>query len=283
MIILDPFLCRARKIIIFYLIKDWIHMLGLILLGYAYSKTPIDIFKLITALAIGALYLAHGYSLNDIFDNQIKIKASRRVALVFSLIALILCLIISSIISFWVLCLVIFGHLNGMLYSTSFLRLKNRLLWDLISNSLSLSPLFLLGYMINHKLTTASVAVFLLFFLYFLPAQLIHQIQDYPSDTINKQKNTFVLLGIKKTISLIYISLSLYIYLTALLWKTGSLNASSSMLSIAFAFTLFIFSKHYLRGKNPNGMVQSKNLKLNLRYLSIIYGIGMFITFYSNF
>lgn len=267
-----------KEIILFYRVKDWLHLLGLVVLGYAYSQSSVNALQVIAGFVVGSLYLSHGYSLNDICDNQLKTAISSKKALFLSVMVLILCLILSSLISLKVLFIVIVGHLGGMFYSAPPFRFKNKFLLDLVFNALSLAPLFLLGYAINGILVFKPLAVFFLFFVYFIPIQLVHQMQDCAIDIEYKHSNTFQILGIKKTKYLIYATLLAYTLLSLLLWRSMILNMVASLASIIFAIALFCYV--HLAVKSQGKI--SRNLKLDTRYVSILYGVAMVLSFYSK-
>ncbi len=264
-----------NKIIEFYRIKDWLHMLGLILLGFAYSlPAEVNFRALLAALLAGGLYLAHGYSLNDIFDKETKVDIGHRQALRLSLLSVVLCLLVASFISLKALYIAIFGHLCGMFYSASPFRFKNRLFWDLIFNALSLASLFLLGTMAaKGDISRQGLMMFFLFFVYFMPIQLIHQIQDYLRDKESGQKNTVQILGIKKATHLIFMFLAFYIILSFVLWELQAFRIYPLLLNSSFALVLIFYI-----GYNRTGA----NLKLATRYISIIYGVGLLAAFYLN-
>ncbi len=275
---------RIIDVILFYRVKDWPHLLGITLLGFVYNNTFINFYDLATAIIIGSSYLAHGYSLNDIYDNQVKIKINSKTAIVLSLIALIFCLIISSFVSITLLFIVSFGHLCGMLYSIYPFRFKNKLFLDLVFNSLSLAPLFLIGYFSAQKnITTGSLLIFMLFSIYFVIIQLVHEMQDLKIDIQYHQKNTLRLIGIQKTKQIIFLASFTYIVTSIVFFKLNVFRITPATLSIVFAIMVisYIHQKNITQNKLENN--KSGNLKLEMRYLSIIYGISLLISFYLNF
>ena len=267
----------------FFRTKDWLHILGLIFLGHAYSWDNGPFFRLSLALLIGGLYLAHGYTLNDIHDGQIKISISRAAAFSLSLLALFFCLVLSRLISISTLFIVAAGHLSGFLYSAPPLRLKNKLWLDLIFNSLALSPLFLLGSAINNEPSLTIWAVFGLIFLYFIPIQLIHQIQDKAIDITSGQKNTFQILGIEKTKNIISITLILYAFTNLFLWKLRVFSIFSALCGITFSCALLLYMpaiKDKAMEKDIQKDTLNKNIKSDARHISIAYGLILLLSFW---
>ena len=224
-------------------------------------------------MAAGSFYLAHGYSINDIYDRQIKIKISQRSAMQLSLTALALSLVIGWLISTSVLLIVAFGHLSGMFYSARLFRFKNKLWLDLIFNSLSLAPLFLIGYLSYRPLTIKPLAMFTLFLLYFLPIQLIHEIQDRKTDQSQGERNTFQILGATKTKFLIQASLTFYVLVNLFFWRYQILSPTAALASLIFATTIIYYTGS-IRGLPLN------NIKLAVRRFSALYGITLLIIFY---
>lgn len=267
---------KLKEIIAFYRVKDWLHMLGLVLLGYVYSRGQDKIMILIAGFSAAALYLAHGYSLNDIYDRQLKVDLSYKKAMLLSFIALFLCLAASGIVSLELLGVAIFGHLCGMLYSARPFRLKNRFLLDLVFNALALASLFLMGYLIKGGLSAKPLALFFMFFVYFLPTQLVHQIQDRKIDAEYRQDNTFQLLGIEKTKKMIYFLLFIYALLGIILLRAGVLGIASALSTILFSAGLALYTA--MRIKSENRI--AKEPKMSTRYLSMLYGAALLVSFY---
>jgi 4-hydroxybenzoate polyprenyltransferase len=121
--------------------------------------------------------------------------------------------------------------------------------------------------------TIKSLAVFALFFLYFLPIQLIHEIQDQKIDRDQGQHNTFQILGFKKTKSLIQISLIAYLLTSVFFWKWQILSPIAAVSSMIFAITMLCYIGAFRD-------LPAKSIKLDARHLSILYGAALLITFY---
>jgi 4-hydroxybenzoate polyprenyltransferase len=262
-----------KRILVFYRVKEWVHMLGLVVLGYAYSQHSAGLLKLGATLAVGSFCLASGYSINDIYDHQVKIKISHRSAMQLSLTALILSLVISWFISVPVFFITAIGHLSGMLYSARPFRFKNKLWLDLIFNSLPLANLFLIGYLPYSPLTIKPLAIFTLFLLYFLPIQLIHEIQDQKIDQSQGQRNTFQVMGMTKTKLLIQASLIFYMLLSLFFWKSQILSPGATLANLIFMATTIYYIGSF-RDLPP------KNIKLDVRRFSALYGMTLLIVFY---
>ncbi len=255
---------RWRAGAAFYRIKDWPHLLGLILLGYAAAGERTHYGPLLAALIAGFFYLAHGYSINDIYDRQVRIAVDRKQALLLSLAPLVFCLIIAGLISPGALLAAALGHISGMFYSVRPFRFKNKVLFDLVFNGLSLTPLFLLGYAAAHTPDARAFGFFFLFFLYFIPVQLVHEIQDSAADQADLQSNTLQALGPQKTAALIRAASVLYALWALRLWETRSLGPVSFFLTVVFAAVLFFLDPAF----KPWTRV-----KETVRYFSAGYGV----------
>lgn len=266
---------NTKQLISFYRVKDWPHLLGFVLLGAAYSTSHINPYKLILSLIAGALYLGHGYSLNDIFDRQIKNGFSFKRAMAFSVASLLLCLIASGLISKEAFIIALLGHIFGLLYSAPPFRLKNILFMDLIFNSLALSPLFLIGHCAGDSITKNSLLIFFMIFIYFIPIQLIHEMQDHEIDIKFRQRNSFQILGREKTIRVSIFSCIFYALLNTALFKWGALKAGGAFMGMVFALVLTVYLSY-----NKSLRTKFHNLKLAARYISIIYGTALLAAFY---
>jgi 4-hydroxybenzoate polyprenyltransferase len=278
-----PCLLTLAKLGAFFRIKQWLHVLGLVLLGHVYAHPYIIHFKTLFFCGIvGFFYLAHGYSLNDIFDHQLKTPYSRNKAFLCSLVALFLSLCGSALISFEALIFVVLGHLSGMLYSASPFRFKNKLILDLIFNACSFVPLFLIGVASERSLGPQSFYFSFLIFLYFLPVQLMHEMQDSQIDRAANQKNTFQILRIPGTLRLLYVLLFIFVILSFIFWAKDIIQTGVFLCNALFALSLSIYIFSSRIPKKTFDKKFTGNLKIITRYISICYGIMLTCTLYFN-
>jgi len=265
----------------FFRVRQWLHVLGLVFLGHLYCGPAFFNLKaLCFSIVIGFFYLAHGYTLNDIFDNQIKISIPKRGAFALSLCALILSLAGSAVLSRTALQCVILGHLAGMFYSAPPFRFKNRLFLDLIFNSLSFVPLFLIGYAGGKMIDPNALIFSFIIFLYFLPVQLMHEMQDFQIDRAFKQKNTFQTLESPQTPILLFFLLFIFILSSHLFWLEGFISIGAFSTNALFAIALCIYiSVSKIFTKKIDETFKG-NYKIITRYISLGYGILLSTVFY---
>jgi 4-hydroxybenzoate polyprenyltransferase len=175
--------------------------------------------------------------------------------------------------------LVIFGGLIGFLYSAYPLRLKEIPFLGLICNSLCFTPLFIIGYLSIKSLDLKALLMTVFIFILLLPIDLIHQLNDAQVDKSKNFRTTAIACGIKKTIGLIIISL--FFLNSWLLIISRYLKISHFFLFLTFCFSLWVIIYLIKKFYNYGNDISKYKIKLKLRYLFIIYGIGLLIGFYS--
>jgi 4-hydroxybenzoate polyprenyltransferase len=284
----DKFSLRFQYLI-FFRVFDWVHILGLAILGYVYaSGNEIVLNSSILIVFISALYLAHGYSLNECFDNkcmsEVKIRDGQYIpfkkAILLSYIVLVMNIIFSFIYSLQITLLVIFGGLVAFLYSASPVRLKKIPFMGLFCNSLCFVPLFLIGYAIDRDLDLAAFLMAVFIFILFLPIDLVHQLNDFQEDEPQNLRTTAKVLGVKKTIILIGVSLIALSGWTLFLYKVKKISYFPFILTLFFSIVIIIYLlKKIIKYGTDIGKYK---IKLNMRYLFIVYGLGLFTTFYFH-
>jgi 4-hydroxybenzoate polyprenyltransferase len=265
----------------FFRVSDWIHVLGLTLLGFIFASGSDIVFRnLFLSLLISSLYLAFGYSLNDYFDiyarhrgaNDTPLPVPFKKALILSLLALILNCFISLSFSIYIFWLVIAGATLAWLYSATPLRLKERPFWELICNSLGFSILFLVGFASAGAIDVQAILMTIFIFLLFLPLQLIHELNDLRQDCSKGINTTAVKFGIIISFNLIFLFLALligYTFILHYLLKTARLFWLTILFCAALAFILLRrLDRHSRR-------LDTRRLKLDVRYICIVYGLGV--------
>lgn len=183
-------------------VKDWLHILGITLLGMLYvsKEMPSGLFPL-WALIVASLYLAHGYSMNTCFDLRyggiISAEDFSR-GLAFSYCLFLLNCLIARHLSLYILGIVIIGSLACLAYSARPLRLKRFIVSNLALNSFGFSMLFLLGFVAaSGRIGPASFIATAFFFLIFIPLQLVHHIAHTEEDRGQRISALHIRYGMK--------------------------------------------------------------------------------------
>ena len=282
------FFININKILVFFRIKDWIHVLGLVVLGFVCgSGWNIEFGAFILSLLIGSLHLAYGYSLNDCFDININYKFLKgkdlfpfKKAIILSLSALMINCLVCLLFFTKGLILVGLGAVLGWIYSAPPTRLKNVPVLGLFCNSMAFSVLFLMGYCVNKNFDTTSLAwTFFIFFL-FLPIQLIHELNDMEEDKLKKISTTACRYGIKITLNLILFSFLILIGWA--LFLNYLLGTSIYLFFITIIFSILMFWSLLKRSINNRTHIKTFKLKLHARYLIILYGVGILFVLYNR-
>lgn len=273
---------RFVKYFKFFRITDWIHLLGLTMLGYVYaSRTAFFSNCALISIIASALYLAHGYSINLCFDNKVRnnVEISGKYlfpfkkAVLLSFFIFTANLIFTFVYSIKLLPLVIFGSLISLFYSAYPFRLKGIPFIGLLCNSLCFIPLFLIGYMSVRAMDMNVFLMSIFIFFLFMPIDLIHQLNDADNDRKMNFRTTVVACGIRKTVGLIIICLfSLNLWLLFISWY---MNISYSILLITFIFSLWFIAYLIIKFYRYGNDMSKYKLKYRLRFLFIIYGISL--------
>jgi 4-hydroxybenzoate polyprenyltransferase len=269
----------------FFRILEWIHFLGLTVLGYAYASRMISFSNAFwMSVIVASLYLAYGYSINECFDNRVdnNVEIHGRYfipfkkAILLSALIFIANLIFTFVYFFQLMPLVVFGGLIGLLYSAYPFRLKEIPFLGLICNSLCFTPLFIIGYISIRALDLSAVLLTAFIFILLLPIDLIHQLNDAEEDKRNGLRTTAVVCGAKGTIGLIIFSLFLLnSWLLVISWHVR-ISPLFFLLTLLLSLSMIIYLiKKFLKYGND---ISKHKIKLELRNLFIAYGIGLLIT-----
>ncbi len=273
---------NINKYLIFFRIKDWVHVLGLVVLGFVCgSGWKIEFGIFILSLLIGSLHLAYGYSLNNCFDINVNYRflkdkdifSFKRAMLLSHYILVINCLICLFFFKRG-LALVISGAVLAWIYSAPPTRLKNVPVLGLFCNSMAFGVLFLMGYCINDKLDIRSIVWTFFILILFLPVQLIHELNDIKDDRLKKINTTVSKYGVKGTLDLISFFLLILIGWALLLNYLSVTSIYLFFLTIIFSISMSCFL--FKRTSKGGTYIETFKLKLQARYLVILFGIGMF-------
>jgi 4-hydroxybenzoate polyprenyltransferase len=248
------------------------------------SKHSLFTYRSLLVLVVSSLYLAHGYSLNESFDTIIKYNNSKEAflkskkksfknALIFSYLTFVANLLIALLSSINIILFIIIGAVLAYLYSVPPMRLKEKPFIELICNSLGFSILFLIGYCSIKEPNINALIMTGLYFILFIPLQLIHHIDHFDKDRMEKVNTTVVKYGITISIKFINISLLILILWSLFLWLRG-ISFLLFLISVLFALsTMFYLYKQI----NKKGILNTLKLKRNIRFLTIIYVIGILL------
>lgn len=169
-------------------VKDWLHVLGLTILGIGfYSPLSLLSAQSLKGLIISALYLAHGYSLNTCIDATIEPYWNKTLGnldknffyklILFSYSLFFINFVISFLYLRILAYLVVAGSILCLLYSLPPVRLKNNVIFNHVLNSSGFAILFIIGFLsVSKKITVDSVAMAMFFTFLFIPLQIVHQI-----------------------------------------------------------------------------------------------------------
>ena len=274
----------------FFRIYDWLHVLGLPFLGLVYSQannhdSQFLFLPVMLVFIISSLYIAHGYAFNEVMDTMIeagnsdyffkkKKSISFKTALFLSYLPLIINLILAIFFLRNVLILVIAGGIISYLYSSMPLRLKSVPFLDLITNAAGFSILFLIGYCSLKPQDKGSWMITALFFLLFIPLQLVHEIVHLDKDKQGKIETTAVRYGIRGSRVLFSISLLIFTFWPLLLWHLQVLSVYAFPLSVLYSIYAFL---NFSRALKSNTCMLRHDVRIHARLLTIIYGFCMFI------
>ena len=272
----------ALALLNFFRVRDWCHVLGLSFLGFVYAYASQSLFpSLLLSFIASSLYIAHGYSLNETIDAQVATKClesefkdkkgiSFKTALILSYTPLLINLVFSVLFYRNILPFIIVGALLAYFYSAAPFRFKSVPFMDLVVNSAGFSILFLIGYCSLKPLDKNSLLITVLFFLLFIPLQLIHELAHFEKDKSEKAVTTVVRYGIPASLKLFFISLLPFTIWPLFLWHLQVLSIYVFLLSALFSAYIFLrFGKTLKNRVNIN----MNDLRIHARFLTIFYGL----------
>jgi len=263
-----------KKMFIFYRVDEWFYFLSFAFWGYIVNIPAIiniNILRLGGVITVSALYLAHGYALNDLFDSDYrsKVSFSFKKALYLSwlplLAAIILAVIMNNVLLVY---FILAGSVASYLYSGGPFRMKNIPIVELLLNAVCFVVIFLFGTASSGKMhyhtTVIAVQIFILLLIY----QLVHEIEDSEEDRRNNIHNTLHYLGFSNTFWVLSLLCFMLIGHAVYFWGRWSLVIAVC----AGVFSLFFLKM--VRKSVRNGAVF---LKKHTRILGAGYGLALFI------
>jgi len=250
----------------YFRVRDWVHTLGIPILGVVYSLgTNALSSSLVLAILTGAFGISFAYSFDSVFE---EFGISRR--LLPSIAALFLafaCSLIAGTVSF---ALTLACALLIFAYDIPPLRLKSMPVAVTAANAIGFSLLFLIGTSTAGGITTQGIMIALLIALISIPVQMVHETEHYKKDRSKKIITTAVKFGTRFTKHAIRLSIVI-----ALLY-------SLTLLISGFSYALFVASALYLGAFLALTIPETKNMRMYVRCISIIFGIMLLIIFISG-
>ena len=280
-----------HELFIYIRIKDWLHILGLAILGMAfYSYPSLFTHQSLLGLIASSLYLAHGFSLNNYFDITIdqyinkKFLQSDRVSkkkfLAFSYFLFFINCLVSYKISTKVLYFVILGSMLTLIYSAPPFRLKKYTSLNIFLNSIGFSLIFLIGFAsVSDSITPAALMMAVLFALVFIPLQIVHQISHSEADKKEAIMSICNRYGLKIAIFLLNMSLVLLALWSFLIGAVYHRYINIFYLTSLFCLLFFYSSRRIKNSKKPCHE-SSVEIRFLLRKICVLYGLAMIAIFY---
>jgi len=176
--------------------RDWVHIMGLPLLGMALTDIPPDRDYAIGMLFAAMLFIGSGYSLNHHFDSGGKAPLLPPLAAGAASVAT--CHIMGGPTGVFLL-----GAATSFAYSAPPLRLKGRPIVGELLNSVGFSLIFLMGYTRTFPPATDALIIAAFMGLWVLPTQLIHEISHREGDKRAGLVNFYQSFGLSKTLNAI--------------------------------------------------------------------------------
>ncbi len=268
---------RITWLIRFYRIKEWIHILGLCILGYLYvGDIPLDLEYLGFSLILTALYLSFGYSSNTIFEGYNGFKnCFNQLAMSFfpAIIGLYLALHHSTVLT------LIFstGIILSLAYSGPPFFLKGLPIIELIINSILFMIVFLIGVSVSTNNFSYDVYLMSLFvFLMVIPFQLIQELKDKEHDVSLDLVTTAIHLTpiYQKTLVLISVlsSVTLSIFI--------SVYHSQPLLFPLITLLYSVFLIRLILSFDRGDIIDYVSYHRLFRYSAIVYGLCLTLIFF---
>ncbi len=261
---------------------DWIHFLGILILGYVYNLKSAHFFskQLFSIILIGSLDLFHVYSLNDCFDLYWKTTKSEvtyfKPYIIVSYIILVTNVIFSFFFAKYSTIIILLGAIITYIYSAPPLRLKSKPFINTFLNSIGFSILFFIGFPLSKERLTES-AIFFIFFMFIMtPIQLIHELSHFNEDKRKNILTTSVFCGEDFSLHTIISSLVLGFFWVILMWMV---NICQFYFIIASFFFVSFFICYVIKKYKTKQLIDNHKIKNTIRGLSILYGAITLILF----
>lgn len=239
---------KIIKPIDFFRVGDWVHHTGIALLGYFALTGFAFSTNILMMIIISSLYLAHGYSFNDYFD-----EGGKNTDLYLSMLPFILNMFLSALVSNLMFMMVVSGTMINILYSV--FRLKEKPITNYILNSFGFSLLFLMGWHMNKVLDLTAVILFLYVSLIFVISQAFHTEKH---DELNTTKNN--------TKIILVTSMTVLFILSILLNRLTNIGPLFVIFTLIYVLSISTF----LRNTKNLG-----SLRTEIKYLTLLHGTAI--------
>lgn len=266
----------ASKIKVFYRVRDWYHLLGLILLGLIFVKgRQVSYQDFFLTMAIGFCYLAHGYSFNNLCDKP-PVRWSSAECLAVFLPFAIAALLIFTNCPFLAFPFLLAVALN-ILYSYPAIEWRKITILSVGINAYLFGFLFLLGASVAEKGYAASILWMTLYFaLFFVPAQLLHELahakQDKRLSDISEMNKNY-LSGLAGSIAFLA-AFSFYIYARL------SLNRGFLIASLLWLPFLLLLQKTKIW--RDFSVSRAEKARFSFRITGGIFGLVYLLSFWQG-
>jgi 4-hydroxybenzoate polyprenyltransferase len=283
MLILQP---GGQSLLELLRFKDWCLQNGLFLLGAAYSGLLASgqWLRLAAGLTVSSLCLAHGYALNQFYDeliDRLRNGASlRRWLLSITYLFWALALVLSCLISLATLAVVALMGITSWLHSSPPLSLKRHLFWRLFLNSFGFSLVFVAGASLNGRLTAADLLMGILIFLLYVPLELIHMLAHMEADRSKGIPTLPLIRGERTAIAwAMTILLGLILY-SGMLWQMKLASLAFAGWSLLHLSLLMLFlARCWKGGPTPE---KCAKLRLKVKTACAVYGTGLLTIFIAK-
>ena len=256
------------NILSYFRVKDWLHLLGLALLGYVYSPGfNLLSIELPRILLLSFLLLAFAYS----FSTQFKLhwgKENFKKRILPSLAVLAFAIVYSLFLSSQIFILSLISIIVVIVYVIPPLNLKAVPIAVTVLNSVGATTHFLLGAAIVSNLTLNLFSLAIYVAILFLAAQLLHELAHFSKDKEGGRITTPIRFGFKATY---YTIDGLLILLVAWAIVLYAYQGFPILFTITTAvFSLFFFLIVWFKKDTTKA-------RMNVRYLSITLGIALLL------
>lgn len=246
-------------------IKEWIHFLGVPILGYFFQFAKVSILDIILIIIVGVITLSYGFVINywaDFSNEYRPIRVLRGVSLLLIPTGLIILTFSFQAYVFWLLTILLL-----FLYSFPPFTLKRFPVIVTLVNGFSLASFFIFGFAIQRQVSQSAILFSLFLGLNLIPLQLIHEWNHKGEDLKNNCVSTASLFSIE-VMKIILFSLYFLILIFAFyISYVTDLNFLFQLVSVIFVISsIFAISYFNLGG------VTCKPRKI-LKVAGLIYGV----------
>lgn len=256
----------------FYRVKDWFYHLGFVYLGAVYAGgfyLPV-LGRFSLAIFLGILYLASGYSYNNICDlNSINRKDFFSAHILFLIFILVGIFCIKIHVTWFILAIFL-----NYFYSHPRHMWKKNHLFSILFNGYAFSILFLLGALVIRPVLRLDILLMtILFSIIMFPYQIIHEIAHFTKENVGYDSKT-----IGRYIKQVYFSLLLFSFLAIFLYFFLKLKFIFIMASSIFALAFFI-TVVSIKIEPIFEVSRLSRIRGILKYIGLSYGVGLWFSF----